>query len=269
MERSSFLGLGLVLSGTFVGALMKGVSPMAFLSVPAALLIVIVAAIGASIMANTSADLAKMPRVLAKAFRPGPPADASATVAQIVQLADRARREGLLALEDQADGVADPFLRRGLQMVIDGADAEVVRDTLETDVAAMRARHQVGARFVTTIGVFAPTFGIIGAVVGLIATLSSLADPQKLGEGIAAAFIATFWGVFAANGLFLPIGRKLTRMSEEEAAHREMIIEGVLSIQAGASPRVVGELLWSFVPPTARVVSTTEAARPEEERRSA
>ena len=106
-----------------------------------------------------------------------------------------------------------------------------------------------GAKLVTSIGTFAPTFGIIGAVIGLIATLSHLDDPSKLGHGIAAAFIATFWGVFVANGLFLPAANKLARLSAEEVAYKELIIEGVLSIQGGANPRTVGDLLRAYLPP--------------------
>jgi chemotaxis protein MotA len=149
-------------------------------------------------------------------------------------------------------------------MAVDGADPEVVGEVLEAEVSAMKARHKTGSQFMTQLGVYCPTFGIIGAVFGLIATLSHLDDPSELGHGIAGAFVATFWGVFAANGIFLPIGRKLQHLSEEEVHYKQIIIEGVLSIQAGSSPRVVDDLLQSHLPPAHRL-----KAGADEERKSA
>ncbi|MGY6499367.1 MAG: motility protein A [Acidimicrobiales bacterium] len=252
MEPASLIGLMLILVGVFVGSVMKGVSPGAYFAVPAALLIVIVASLGAAMMSNAMGDVKNMGKAFMKAFKPGDTGDPGESIDQIVQFAERARREGLLALEDEVGKVEDPFMRRGLQFAIDGGDPEMVRDVMETEVNAMRERHKVGAQFMTTIGIFSPTFGIIGAVVGLIATLSKLDDPSKLGAGIAAAFIATFWGVFAANGIFLPIGNKLKRLSAEELAHKQLIIEGVLSIQAGSNPRMLDDILTSYLPPKAR-----------------
>lgn len=258
MEPASLIGLGLVLIGTFVGSTMKGVGVGAYFGVPAALLIVVVASIGATMMSNSMADVKNMGKAFLKAFKPGDLGDPGSSIDRIVEFAERARREGLLALEDQIDKVEDPFMRRGLQMAIDGGDPEMVRDVMETEVSAMRERHKVGSAFMTSIGIFAPTFGIIGAVVGLIATLSHLDDPAHLGAGIAAAFIATFWGVFMANGIFLPIGKKLQRLSAEELAHKQLIIEGVLSIQAGSNPRMLDDILTSYLAPKARLARMEE-----------
>ncbi|MBK5224878.1 MAG: flagellar motor protein [Acidimicrobiia bacterium] len=258
MEPASLIGLVLVLVGVFVGSSMKGVSIGAYFGVPAALLIVIVASLGATIMSNAMADVKNMPKAFLKAFKPGDTGDPSASIDRIVEFAERARREGLLALEDEMDKVEDPFMRRGLQMAIDGGDPEMVRDVMETEVNAMRERHKVGATFMTSVGIFSPTFGIIGAVVGLIATLSHLDDPSALGHGIAAAFIATFWGVFAANGIFLPIGNKLKRLSANELAHKQLIIEGILSIQAGSNPRMLDDILTSYLGPKERLARMEE-----------
>lgn len=252
MEPASLIGLALVLIGVFIGSMLKGVSPAAFFGVPAALLIVIMASLGAAMMSNAIADVKNMGKAFLKAFKKSKVGDPGESIDTIVQFAERARREGLLALEDEVEQIDDPFMRRGLQFAIDGGDPEMVRDVMETEVNAMRERHKVGAQFMTSVGVFAPTFGIIGAVVGLIATLSHLDDPSKLGSGIAAAFIATFWGVFAANGIFLPIGNKLKRLSADELAHKQLIIEGVLSIQAGSNPRMLDDILTSYLPPKAR-----------------
>jgi chemotaxis protein MotA len=143
-------------------------------------------------------------------------------------------------------------------MAIDGTDPEVVRDVLEVEVEAMKERHKGNAAMMTQVGVFAPTFGIIGAVIGLIATMGKLDDPEHMAHGISAAFVATFWGVFMANGLFLPFGNKLKRASAEEAQYKQLIVEGILAIQAGSNPRVVGEMLKSFLPPKVRATLNTE-----------
>jgi chemotaxis protein MotA len=265
MEKGSGVGIVLVVVGTFLGAIMKGVSPAALFTVPAAFLIVIVSSFGAAFLSFSADEMKNFPKYLKLAFSPGPPPDSGAVITQIVHFADRARREGLLALEDAINQADEPFLRKGLQMAVDGADPEVVRDTLDTEVHAMKERHKIGSQFMTQIGVYTPTFGIIGAVFGLIATLSHLDDPELLGHGIAAAFVATFWGVWAANGIFLPVGRKLARLSQMEVQYKQLIIEGVLSIQAGSSPRVVDDLLQSFLSPAVRLQLNAD----REERKSA
>ena len=253
MEKGSGVGIALVIVGTFVGAVMKGVSPAVLFSVPAAFLIVLVSSFGATFLSFSGDEMKNFPKYMKLAFLPGPPPEPGKVIGQIVEFADRARREGLLALEDAINQTEEPFLRKGLQMAVDGAESEVVRDTLDTEVHAMKERHKLGSQFITQIGIYAPTFGIVGAVFGLIATMAHLDDPEAIGHGIAAAFVATFWGVFSANGIFLPMGRKLQRLSQMEADYKQLIIEGVLSIQAGSSPRVVDDLLQSFLPPATRL----------------
>ena len=134
-------------------------------------------------------------------------------------------------------------MRKGLQLAIDGSDPEAVAAVLRNDIRTMKARHKVAADWCTSFGVFAPTFGIIGAVIGLIATLAHLDKPEELGAGIGSAFVATFWGVYIANGVMLPLSAKMKRMSIDEAASKEMMLEGVLSIQGGQNPRVIEETL--------------------------
>ncbi|MPY94811.1 MAG: flagellar motor protein [Acidimicrobiia bacterium] len=249
MDPISIVGVIFVLVGVFAGSLLKGVSPVAFFQVPAAFLIVIVASLGAGMVSAGATEVKSLVKLLLKSLKKAPHPQPGEVIGQIVSFAEQARREGLLALESQLGEVKDPFLQRGLQLAVDGVDSETVRDMMETEVRAMKERHKAGAKFMTSIGVFAPTFGIIGAVIGLIATLSHLDDPSKLGHGIAAAFIATFWGVFVANGIFLPAANKLARLSADEAAYKALIIEGVLSIQGGANPRTVGDLLRAYLPP--------------------
>jgi chemotaxis protein MotA len=252
VDPATAIGLVLVTVGVFLGSLLKGVSPAAFFTVPAAFLIVIVAAFGAAFMGSTMDDLKGFMKVFVKGFKGNPKVDPNVEIDQIVAFADKARREGLLALEEDVNNVDDPFLRRGLQMAIDGADPEVVREIMEAEIRAMGERHKANAKVMTNIGIFAPTFGIIGAVVGLIATLGKLDSPEELGHGIAAAFIATFWGVFLANGIFLPWANRLGRMSQLEIAQKRLLVDGVLNIQSGFNPRMLGDLMRSSLPPSMR-----------------
>ncbi len=252
MDPASLIGLVLVLVGVFLGAIMKGVSPAALFAVPAAFLIVIVASIGAAMMSNTMGDAKRFLTYLIKGIKGQKEPATSATIDQIVSFAERARREGLLALEGELDKIDDPFFRRGLQLAIDGGDPDAVAEVMESEIRAMQERHKVGAKFMMSVGIFSPTFGIIGAVFGLISTMAHLDDPSKLGHGIGAAFVATFWGVFLANGIFLPVSNKLTSMSAKEVAFKRLVVEGVLAIQAGANPRMLDDMLRATLPPKER-----------------
>ncbi len=167
-------------------------------------------------------------------------------------MAERARREGLLALEEEAQGVDDPFLSKGLRLVVDGTDPELVKDILDLDVESMAGRHHENAALFTHASGFAPTIGIIGTVMGLVHVLENLSNPAALGPSIAAAFIATFLGVASANLCYLPVANKLKELSTHEADARTMMIEGILSIQAGDNPRIVEEKLKTFLEPNER-----------------
>ena len=255
MDPATGLGLALVLIGTFVGAVMDGVSPVVLFTKPAPFLIVFMGALGATFFSGTMADAKAFVKVFVKSLKGQKLQDNGELIDQIVGFAEQARREGLLALEEQARSIEDQFFRRGLQLAIDGADPDVVGEVMEADVKAMSARHKQGAKMLTSVGIFAPTFGIIGAVFGLIHTMHLLDSPSELGEGIAGAFTATFWGVFAANGIFLPLGNKLGVMSATEIAQKRLIIEGVLSIQSGANPRLLDDMLRSSLPPSERAAN--------------
>jgi chemotaxis protein MotA len=252
MELGSLVGFILVLVGIFLGALLKGADiVMLFTTVPA-LLIVIVGSLGAVMLSHPMAETAAVVKAIIKAFMPGPQPEPAETIEKIVELANRARSEGLLALEEETKKIQDPFFRKGLQLAVDGTDPEILRDTLESEVHATNERHKASQQWLTNIGVFCPTYGIIGAVFGLMAAMGKLDKPEELGHAIAAAFVATFWGVFLANGLYLPLAAKLKRMSVEEAHVKQITIEGVMAIQAGVAPRAVGEMLRGYLPPGAR-----------------
>jgi chemotaxis protein MotA len=155
----------------------------------------------------------------------------------------------LLALEEDSKKIKDQFLRKGIMMVVDGVDPEQVAAIMESNIGQMRTRHKQGIGFFTAAGGFAPTFGIIGTVMGLISVLKQLDNPSALGESIAAAFLATLWGLLSANLIYLPISGKLKSKSEEEARSRYMQLEGILAIQAGENPRIVRDKLNAFLAP--------------------
>ncbi|MGE3621357.1 MAG: motility protein A [Acidimicrobiia bacterium] len=260
MDLASIIGLVLVLVGVFVGMILKGADPVAMFSNVAAILIVIVGSLGAVVASSRTSNSVAALKALRKVFFPGPPPDLSATLDRLTSLADRARREGLLALEDEARQIEDPFFRKALQMAVDGTTTDDLRRALVADVKAMRERHKAVAGWFTQAGVYAPTFGIIGAVVGLIAVMGKLDEPAEMGHGIGAAFVATFWGVLMANGFFLPWSNKLKALSADEVAHRLLIVEGVLSVQQGQSSRAVFEVLSSHLPPGARTDRADDVA---------
>jgi chemotaxis protein MotA len=175
-------------------------------------------------------------------------------------LAERARREGLLALEEAARTITDPFLRKGLELAVDGTDPEEVRELLEAEIMAKRSEDKAAAKFFADMGGFAPTIGIIGTVLGLVHVLESLNSPSKLGHLIAGAFIATLWGVMTANVLWLPMSNKVKRMSELEVARMELILEGITAIQAGANPRLVRMKLSALLPSGSAPAEAKKAA---------
>jgi chemotaxis protein MotA len=207
---------------------------------------------GATITSFPFSATQNLSKYIQKAMKGNAEVSAAGTITTIVTLTNRARAEGLLALEEEAKKIEDPFFRKGIELAVDGTDPEALKKTLISEISAMKERHKVGQNWMMQAGVFAPTFGIIGAVFGLMATMAKLSQPNEVGHGIAGAFVATFWGVFLANGIFLPISNKLKQFSLEEVAHKMLIVEGIMAIQAGISPRVIEEMLKSHVPPAER-----------------
>ena len=239
-------GVGGAMTVIVVSNIMEGGSPSALL-LPAPMLLVWGATILVSIAGGTMADAKSIVPNLKRALT-GKAESSADVVPVVVGLADKARKEGLLALEDSLKDIDDQFLVKGVTMAIDGTDPEEMRDILEGEVSAKRAQTKHSAKFFTDAGAYAPTIGIIGTVMGLVHVLENLAKPEELGHLIAAAFIATLWGVMSANVFFMPIGNRLKRLGELEISRMEVTIEGVLAIQAGANPRIVAQKLQSLLP---------------------
>lgn len=225
---------------------------------PSSFVLVFFGSIGAALMAYRKSDLKAFPKALVMAFKGSPP-DVDATVTALAALADTARREGMLALEAKLGEVTDPALRRGMQLIVDGLDADEVREMIEIDIAAVDERHQSSIGFFTSLGGYTPTFGMLGTVVGLINMLGNLTDPAQLGIGMALALLTTLYGVLFANVLWLPIANRLTRLNEQELAARDIALDGILSIQGGISPRMLVERLETYLPPDRRVGHSVRA----------
>ena len=249
MDPASLIGIVVALVGILVSMIMEGSSPTAIVLLPP-MILVFLGTFGAAIAGSAMSDVSK----LGGWFRLGlmAPKVPSATerIGVLVRLAEKARKEGLLALEAEVKNIEDPFLKRGLQMGIDGTDPEVLRTVLEGEIAAKKAEDKVAAKFFTGMGGYAPTIGILGCIVGLMNVMGNLSNPEALGPMVSAAFIATLWGVMAANFWFLPMGAKITYVSSLQAAQMELLVEGIAEIQAGTSPRTVRQKLTSLIPPS-------------------
>jgi chemotaxis protein MotA len=248
---STPIGIVVAFVGIIGCMVMEGSSPAALFSNPAALVLVIFGTLGASMASVNMSDVGASFKAGITAMKGGK-LDPAAVVEELVGFADTARREGLLALEEKVKGVEDDFLKRALEQVIDGSDPEAVEDTLHAEIDAMKKRHALGQKFWADAGAYAPTVGIIGTVIGLMHTMHELQHPEKLGPLIAGAFLATLWALLFANLFFLPISAHLKRKTAVEVAHKELIVQGVLSIQAGASPRALGDRLKSSLAPKMR-----------------
>jgi chemotaxis protein MotA len=225
---------------------MEGGNPASLLLGPP-LLLVFGATMMVSIAGGTMVDAKNIPTSLKYAFT-GKVEPASAMIPEIVTLAERARREGLLALEETLSTIDDPFLVKGVTMAIDGTDPEELRDILEAEVHAKRGEDRQSAKFFADAGAYAPTIGIIGTVMGLVHVLEQLSTPDKLGPLIASAFVATLWGVTSANVLWLPLSSRIKRLGQLECDRMELAIEGVAAIQAGSNPRIIAQKLTSLLP---------------------
>lgn len=246
MDPATIVGILLAFAAIFGSMILEGGNPVAIFLIPP-LLLVFVGTAGAGMAGGLLKDFTKSLGALKNALT-AKPVTADSTVEVIVKLAEVARREGLLALEGHVVDVEDAFLKSGLQSAIDGADPEELAEILYAKIDTKRTADKQNAKLYGDMGGYAPTIGIIGTVIGLVHVLENLSEPAKLGHLIAGAFVATLWGVLSANVLWLPIASRLKRLSEVECHQMELVVEGVLAIQSGTSPRVVQAKLESYLP---------------------
>jgi len=245
MDVLSLIGVILAFIAIIGGNYLEGGHAGALLNGPAAL-IVIGGTLGAAFL-QTPLPALKRASVIVRWIILPPAIDMLGGINQVVTWSMKARKEGLLGLESIADAEADPYARKGLQLLVDGAEPEAIRSILEVDLYTQESRDLQAAKMFESMGGYAPTIGIIGAVMGLIHVMGNLADPSQLGSGIAVAFVATIYGVSFANLLLLPIGNKLKSLVLQNSRYREMLLEGILSIAEGENPRAIEMKLQGFV----------------------
>ncbi len=241
MDITTILGLVIGILGLLSGFLLEGGHLNALVALPP-FLIVMGGTIGATVVGVPLEELKKVPQWIKITF-----SDQTFGVEKayytLVRFAEKARQEGLLSLEQELETIEDKFTRQGMQLVIDGTDPEITKNILESNIAVLENRHRIGINFFEAAGGFAPTMGIVGTVMGLIHVLGNLSDPESLSTSIAAAFIATLYGVASANIIFIPIANKLKIKDKMEVQVMEMILDGIISIQSGENPIILKEKL--------------------------
>lgn len=247
----TMVGIILSILAIVVATVMDGNSFGALIG-PSSLVLVFLGSIGATMAGFEIPDLARLPKAMIVSFT-GKPPNPDSIINLLMRFAETARREGVLALEERLKDVEDPFLKAGLQLVVDGMDTDTVKAILDTELDAVDTRHKTMIDFFKGLGGYAPTMGMLGTVIGLINMLQNLSDPSQLGAGMSVALLTTLYGVLFANLIYLPIGAKLERLHKAEMDVKDLIVEGVLAIQGGASPRMLVERLEARLDPGSRV----------------
>src|SRR5690625_3660903 len=226
--------------------ILKGVTIESLLN-PAAFLIIILGTVASVLIAFPTRVIKNVPSLFKIIFTEKDEVNIKDLINRFTEWAEQTRREGLLSLEANMENINDPFLESGLQMAIDGQNPDFIRDVLMEKIAAMEKRHAEGAQVFSQAGTYAPTLGVLGAVVGLVAALGNMENMDVLGAAISAAFIATLLGIFTGYVLWHPFANKLKEKSRQEVRVKEIMVEGILSITAGESPAVIKDKLGSYL----------------------
>lgn len=258
MDKAALLGL---LGGCAIVAWsvwVAGASYAAFWDSPSAIM-VLGGAVASALTAFPLRALTNLPRVLGKAIFPRPP-QIEPVIRQLVEFSEIARRDGILALENRLIEVEDPFLRTGLQLVVDGTDSAVMESILRSEMEALASRHRNGRVLFDTLNKFAPAWGMIGTLVGLVIMLGNMSDPNSIGPGMAVALLTTLYGALISNMVCAPLADKLAYISRSELELREVMLRGILSIQIGDNPRVLEQKLRIFLSPREREADQARAA---------
>lgn len=258
MDLGSIVGLALAASMVVFGVFVGGVGFQYYLDFPS-VLIVIGGSLGAVMVANPLNRIIGITRYL-KHIMNAPDWKEAKLISDLVAFSERARREGLLALEDNLDEVEDEFMRNGIQLVVDGTDPDIIKNILYNELNQIQSRHETGIKIFDDWSNLAPAFGMIGTLIGLIAMLANLQDEAGIAQGMATALITTLYGSLMANVVMLPFKSKLEDRDKDETRAREIVVEGILSIQSGDNPRILQQKLLAFLPPTEREAIKAESA---------
>ena len=245
--------LGIAMGAAFVMiTMLLGGSPMLFVNAPS-VMITVGGTLSAIVTSYTMKEVMNIINVMKKTLSISEES-AQEIISLLVKFAERARREGILALEKQMEEITDVFLKNGIQLAVDGTEPELLKDIMETELFYLEERHKKGHSQLETFASMAPAWGMIGTLIGLILMLANLSDPDALGPGMAVALITTFYGSIMANMIFTPLQTKLKEQTKEELLMRQLMIQGILSIQSGDNPRIVEQKLNSFIAPGDRVM---------------
>ncbi|MDD2715961.1 MAG: flagellar motor protein [Candidatus Wallbacteria bacterium] len=263
MDLSSVIGFLVGFGGLWLGMTIEGADLSMYLN-PSAFCISVIGTIGVSIASANASTTKNIFRIIRVAFR-REDHKLLELISTMVSFTDKSRREGLLALEQDIDQLDNAFLAKGLQLVVDGIDPELVGSILQTEIDQMAERHKGGIDWFEAAGGYAPTLGICGTVLGMVEILGNLEHPEELGPMISVAFLATLYGISSANLLYFPLASKLRQKNREELIFHEVILQGVLAIQAGDNPRVVEEKLKAYLDPESRKSSADQEGLAEEE----
>jgi len=249
MDIATLLGIVSAFGLVVLAILMDG--GMSIFINPPSLMIVVGGTLGATMINYPLKEVLGAVNVLKHVFF-AKPVPAKEITSQFVGYANKARREGILSLESEARTVDDDFLKKGLELSVDGVEPNAIQDIMETEVDFLRERHQLGAEIFTTMGSFAPALGMIGTLIGLVQMLQSMDDPSSIGPAMAIALLTTFYGSVLANLVFMPVAGKLKTRSKEENMVKEMITEGLVALAKGDNPRILEQKMLSFIPPKER-----------------
>ncbi|WP_066366922.1 flagellar motor stator protein MotA [Neobacillus fumarioli] len=264
-EPSSVIGIILALLAVGVGMVLKGASLTALIN-PAAFLIILGGTAATLFVSFPMSEIKKFPKLIKIIFIGAPKLPSKAEIVEMFsRWAMLARKEGLLGLENELENIEDPFLRDGLELIIDTTDTEFTQDVLLEKISAMQERHRKGALIFSQAGTYAPTLGVLGAVVGLIAALGNLSDYAKLGHSIAAAFVATLLGIFTGYVLWHPMSNKLKLISKKEIEIRQIMVEGLLALQEGMNSRQLEHKLTVYLSPAELKAKNNQADHQLEE----
>jgi chemotaxis protein MotA len=258
MDLATVIGIFGGLAVMVFSVLMAGSSFAAFVDYPS-VICVVGGALAAVLVCAPAASIFNLARVARKAFFHRTD-EIPELIDQIVSMAETARRDGLLALENRLGEIENPFIVLGIQMAVDGTRPEVIDDVLRTQMEAVSARHRDGKLLLDQFGKYAPAFGMIGTLIGLVIMLGNMDDPGAIGPGMAVALLTTLYGAVIANVVCLPLAEKLGHLNRQELQTMEIILRGILAIQSGDNPRIIEQKLSTFVPPRSRAGAQEQAA---------
>ena len=256
MDLATFIGI-IIAGGLVLISILMGGSGTWFINYPS-VMIVLGGTMGATLINYPMSDVISMFKVTKHAFRYKTP-NPLGLIPIMVDFAKKARREGILSFDQYLQTIDDPFFRRGIRMAVDGLESDAIEEVLSTEIMWLEERHRLGAEIYTTMGTFAPAVGMLGTIIGLVQMLMQMQDPSAIGAPMAVALLTTFYGTLLANLLFLPIAGKLRVRSRQEILTKQMVLHGLLAIQAGDNHRIVAEKLKAFLSPTSRLEDESEA----------